>query len=873
MRFSPQSNSFTQFLPSSFFTGVENRVTNIFNTKNGDIWLATISGLVQLVDQGERAILYQSDDTNVNSLAVNELLSLMIDKSGLLWIGTRGGGIDKLNLKRKAFEHYKVNVNSEIGLSSEIVRSICSDSEGNLFIGYQDVGFDVINREAKTKRNIMHDPAVAGSLTMNNITTIKQLKDNLLWVGTWGGGINIQKRTGSYNFEHLTTATPSSNGVPLLDDRIQMMLEDRYGKVWIGTENGLELYDLTGNAHRHFLHDPNNSNTVAAYGVQYNGIVEDAYGNIWVGTWGGLSRLTPEDPGKNTFVSTYNIQRYHFDPEDPLHSISDNRIISLHYDREKERDVIYAGTYGGGLNKITFSDNEPAKIVVESYTTKDGLPNNVIYTILSDKHGTLWLSANDGLSNFNPSEKTFKNYDVNDGLQSNQFFWGSSYKSQEGELFFGGINGFNAFFPDEINDDQYEPPVVLTDFRVFNRSVKPGEVVRKKVVLHQNINETVSLKLTHKENVFSFEFAALHYAFPDDNKYAYMMEGFDEGWIYVDGDQRLASYTNLDADTYTFKVKGANYDGIWNDTPKTIEVVITPPFHKTIWFYAVIVVGISGIIYAFIKWREKQLKEDKDLLQRAIDGKTQELEAQKQEILRRNEAEKVQNWTTAGLAEFSGIINKHKDSLQNLSEALLGRLIKFLNAHQGSITMLNEDDPQDKYLQLITTYAYDQAKLTQKRFETDEGLIGACYTEGEANYIQNLPDEYTKVGSGLGESHPRHLLLVPLKQDEIALGVIEVISFNGFQDHEVGFVEQLAEMVTSTLYTLQVSNRTKELLEQSQSQSEELKAQEEELRQNMEEMEATQEDFTRREQELHEKIDSLTKERNDLKVKLSEKVK
>ena len=261
--------------------------------------------------------------------------------------------------------------------------------------------------------------------------------------------------------------------------------------------------------------------------------------------------------------------------------MSHNIVISIY---EDQSGWLWFGTLGGGLNRF---DREQEAFIC--YREKNGLPSNIIYGILEDERGHLWLSTNKGLSKFDPVTETFKNYDARDGLQSNQFGEGAYHKSRSGEMFFGGINGFNAFHPDSIKDNSHLPPIVITDFQIFNKSVPLKrdslEESTGSFLLDKHISETEAITLSYRESVFSFEFAALHFSAPEKNKYAYMMEGFDAAWNHV-GNRRLATYTNLDPGDYVFRVKGSNKDGIWNEAGASIKITITPPWWKTWWSYA-----------------------------------------------------------------------------------------------------------------------------------------------------------------------------------------------------------------------------------------------------------------------------------------------
>ena len=302
-------------------------------------------------------------------------------------------------------------------------------------------------------------------------------------------------------------------------------------------------------------------------------------------------------------------------------SLSNNTVLSMYQDEE---GFIWLGTFGGGLNRFDQDNKKFTRI-----TEKEGLANNVIYGLVEDDEGNLWMSTNKGVSKYNRSTGLIKNYEENDGLQSNEFNVGAYFKNSHGEIFFGGINGFNAFYPKNININNSEPKVVLTNFYLFNKPVQIGE----KNVLKKHIAELEEIVLKYRQNVISFEFASLHYSFPKHNQHAYMLENFDEDWVYI-GNNRRANYTNLDPGEYIFKVKGSNSDGVWGKEIVQIRVIVDPPFWKTWWFRTLFVVFILSIVYAYYITRINRIKAQKQLLEVQVRERTHEVIQQKEEIER-----------------------------------------------------------------------------------------------------------------------------------------------------------------------------------------------------------------------------------------------
>jgi PAS domain S-box-containing protein len=340
---------------------------------------------------------------------------------------------------------------------------------------------------------------------------------------------------------------------------------------------------------------------------------EDSSGNFWIGTLlGGLDRF---DPKSGIFF------HYRSDSRDS-NSISDNKVICLY---EDHAGAFWVGT-SNGLDK--FDRNAG---MFHRYRINDGLPTS-IHGILEDDHGNLWISTNHGLSKFNPGTGIYKNYFENYGLQGDEFSTNACFRSRSGEMIFGGVHGFNIFHPDSIIDDPSLPRVVITDFQIFNKPVAIGENAEGHTILAKSISECDEIKLSYKDNVFSFKFAGLHYASPDGNLYAYMMEGFEKEWNYTDANRRFVTYTNLPGGTYTFRVKASNNQGKWNEKGTSIRVIITPPFWRTIWFYVFLLIAFCGIAYWIYEWRlqardlvakrrmEAALTKERNLLRTLIDN-------------------------------------------------------------------------------------------------------------------------------------------------------------------------------------------------------------------------------------------------------------
>ncbi|MGD8415056.1 MAG: triple tyrosine motif-containing protein, partial [Candidatus Latescibacterota bacterium] len=359
----------------------------------------------------------------------------------------------------------------------------------------------------------------------------------------------------------------------------------------------------------------NEEDSTAYIGGYVSSILFASDGAVWVGTTGAPTRL---DPASGRF------ERFYHDPTDTT-TISGNYTNFL-AERELEPGVIWIGT-GSGLNRY-----DPATGQFTHWTDKDGLPDNTVYAILVDGQGNLWMSTNNGISRFTPETGEFRNYGLEIGLQSLEFNQGVADKGPYGEMFFGGINGMNAFFPNELVENSVAPIVSLTDFRIANHRVTPGP----EAPLQEPVGRADEIRLDHDQKDIAFDFVALHFMNPEKNQYAYQLEGYDDDWIEA-GNTRTASYTNVPPGEYTFKVKAANADGVWNDQGASIRVVVDPPFWATWWFRILAVVGFAGVLYAGYSARVRQVEARSKELEQEVEKATSELRKSHEAIEASNE--------------------------------------------------------------------------------------------------------------------------------------------------------------------------------------------------------------------------------------------
>lgn len=607
-RLTIRTQSFTRFYHvKGRSTSLSHNVAyTVYEDHNGVLWIGTIGGgLNQYYPEENKFVSYHYMPDNTLSLSNNDIRAIYEDRSGVLWIGTRGGGVNTLDLKPKKFQLVTYRPGATQGLSYNRVSAFTESSDHIIWIGTDGGGLNRFDPKAGIFLPVNQGLFPRGRFSFSRIRTLHQSASGALWVGSYGDGL-LKIDPLSKHIEHFTRRLNDSLSLP--DDKVNVILEDKEGDFWIGTDEGLSRYDPEKGIFKNYKQ--------SAYGLSHNSILclfEDRTGILWIGTWGGgLNRMDK----KTEQFTTYQ--------HDSLRtkSLSNNEVHVIYEDRVGN---LWIGTQGG-LNRLDRTSGE-----FTCYTKEHGLGINEIRGILEDNNGNLWISTTNGLSKFHPTSETFRNYDIEDGLQGRQFLHGAYFKDSRGRFYFGGINGFNLFYPDSIHDNIMIPPVVITAFRVFD----------KKIFYQTTPSLTDRIEIRYTDNFFSFEFAALDYSQPNKNQYTYKLEGFDQRWIYS-GTRRYASYTNLDPGEYIFRVKGSNNDEIWNEEGTALRVYIRPPFWKTLWFQVFSLLSAALLIWALYRLRIRTIQRQKKTLEQQVAERTSELQKSRDYIESKNkELEKI----------------------------------------------------------------------------------------------------------------------------------------------------------------------------------------------------------------------------------------
>jgi signal transduction histidine kinase/ligand-binding sensor domain-containing protein/DNA-binding response OmpR family regulator len=551
-----------------------NNILSICEDNIGNFWIGTDNGGLNYLNTKTGSFTsYHPEDDNHGSISSNGIPSLYLDNDNILWIGTYNQGLNFIDEKFEKFERFQKNSLSKNSIQDNDVTGFAEDNDGNIWIATDGGGISRFDTKSGIITQIAkHDPH--GHPINNNVQSIVYDKNNNIWLATWNGGIDRLNKSG-----YIVKKYKVEGSLKAGDNRIMALYEDKQQNIWAGTAgSGLFLYNPQEDKFIQITdHSRSSGNTDIAY---VTSIFEDHNNIIWVGTLNGL--LSLKKSGDNEFLFSW------FFADRSANSISSRRITVIFEDRKKN---LWFGTEDKGLNLFN-KDNS-----FINFSKQDGLPSNSIKGILEDKKGHLWISTNKGLSEFDPDSKKFKNYTKEDGLNSDEFYRNSCFKSGYGELFFGGNNGFNAFYPDSIKSNALIPPVYLTDFKIFNKSVPIGT---KGSPLRKHISQSKKIVLSYKQNSFSIEFVALNYTRSSQNQYAYMLEGLEKEWNRVEH-KRFATYTYVSPGTYLFKVIGSNNDGIWNPIPATLQITILPPFWRTIWAYMIYVLVLFTLLFTFIR--------------------------------------------------------------------------------------------------------------------------------------------------------------------------------------------------------------------------------------------------------------------------------
>ena len=808
-----------------------NKIWGFAQNENYTIWLAANNGVNLAIPEGQswKFRHFQHEPDNPNSLSHNFIQTLLAEGNNRLWVGTYDGGLNELifpegDKNSPIFRRYLHDERKPFSLRHNEVRALLRDRSGILWVGTA-AGLDKVDEHSHKFQLVQQRPDDPRSLSGDHVQAILRDSRGDLWIGTRGGGLNRLSKANfeKKNFQFEVFRHDPGNPASLSHDDVFGLYEDRHGYLWISTYDGLNFihlptfganpvfrsFNVEDGLSYKFIYQvferENGEHWVASYGrlnrmffdsghpertmfQQYDmdtergdalvnastfSLAGDRFGQLWVSTFSGISKLISSE-GKGIFE---NYTKKHGDPA----SLSDNYAAQLFLDKKGR---LWAAT-NGGLNYLRqTSASEP--VTFRSFGVETGLPAGIVNGIAEDGEGKLWLSTSGGLVHFDPEialgetgeSPVLKVYDYRDGLQGNEFVERSVFQDTGGVLFFGGINGFNFFKPTELAGNQYVPGVAFTEFRLFNKTVRPGP--GKHNPLEKAINHTRQITLRHWQNVFSFRFAALSFSQPEKNSYAFKMEGFDEDWNFS-GNVSLATYTNLSPGSYTFKVKAANNDGIWNESPAEIAICILPPPWLTWWAYLLYGLILGGLLYGVYKFRVRQkiraVKEE---------ARIEKVRFEERELLRKQNAADFHDELGHRLTKISLFLELAE---RQGTPGALGKYLSKVKQHTAGLSTGIRD--------LIWTLDPEQDSLLQTLIRLRE-FGGKLFEEPAITFqARGVAERLEEVR--LESDVRKHLLLIfkeamnnCLKYSEATQAILEVKNVGGgiqisFQDNGKGF--------------------------------------------------------------------------------------
>jgi signal transduction histidine kinase/ligand-binding sensor domain-containing protein len=601
-RFEPSSNKFYSIiLPENKelpYSQSVSSVTEQIIDNDKIFWVSTYGGLVRVNLSNNELNRFIFEEEDEASLLNNQVNYVINDQSGVIWIAT-DNGLNYFSPKKTQFNSFfnqRDYTFTKQKFYHKNLRAITQTADETLWLG-TDAGLFGIKNISSTPKNYSND-----RIEKLNTWSLFQKNPSELWIGTYGEGLKLF----DINNKLVKSIQIKNEGFnPSAYKFVKCLLQDNSGVLWIGFwGGGLARLDPKTQKIK-FWRNEDNDSTSLSYNDVWT-IFQDSNNRMWIGTNGGGLDLLDKNSEEVFYHWNNNKDKNNYISNNSIYSICEatRNIEKL---KKENTIVLWVGT-GNGLNKLIINyKNGLSKpdVIIKSYTTKDGLADNSIVSIIEEDDGNLWLSTNLGISFFDVQKNTFTNYNVSDGVHGNSFNSSSALKSKNGLMYFGSTSGLNIFNPDKIIKSKYSPSVVITNFEIFNKSVHPG--VNSPLI--ENIVYSKTVNLSYSQNVFSFQFSALDYNSPRSIQYAYKMDGFDNDWIITP--HNFVTYTNLDAGRYTFKLKASNSDGIWSDKVTELLVIIAPPFWGTWWFRVIVLLGLFGLVSFLYKRRISNLQKEK----------------------------------------------------------------------------------------------------------------------------------------------------------------------------------------------------------------------------------------------------------------------
>jgi len=686
-RYNPSTNFSKMYYHSAVDPGSLSAgpVNALIEDSHHTIWACMYAGgLCAYEPETDNFKTYRADANNRYALNSDQITSLFEDRSGVFWIGANGGGLNNCYLTNKRFAVYQ---NYDKEFISHFPLSLYKDHSGKVYMGTFGVGiheFDPVKGRVRSFKFGLPNDEITG---FNFCYGMLEASDGNFWLVTFDEGLHkLDRKSGRFTTVHST----GNNKDTAFHNQSNCIVEDGNKRLWIGTNNGLKCYDLKSRIFSGFENLYPDTNQLS--NDEIVNLYCDPEGMLWIAGTNGLTLFD---------TKTGRIKIFKHDDNNP-HSLSINH---LNYVYDDGKGKVWLGTEGGGLNEF---DKRTEQFT--SYMLEDGLPDNSVSGILEDEFGNLWLSTNKGICKFSPpsgenKKAVCRNYNISDGLPGDEYYYNTCVKGDDGTLYFASTGGLVAFKPNELEDNQFIPPVVITDFSVFNKSVEPNDSTG---ILNLPADETKEIKLSYRQNIFSFTFSALSYIHPEKNRYAYMLEGFDKDWIYTDASRRFANYTNLGAGEYTFRVKASNNDGVWNEKGASIKLIITPPYWQRWWFRLLMIIAVASVAYGIYSYRMREVIRLQNIRNKISGDLHDDIGSTLNSISIYSEVAKQD-------------ASKHAHALEMIGEASR----KIIDAMSDIVWTINpENDSFENIILRMRSLAFNllRAKNIEFIFKADEGL-------------------------------------------------------------------------------------------------------------------------------------------------------